>query len=160
MHFIPDHTSEPKDARLTIRPRHGGAFALWLVCLMLLHLGFAATEIVAQSSPSGPNVTISEQDNGKSVQVNVGQTVVVRLPSNPTTGYQWSAQGNPAPLALVKSDYATDPQVAGRAGAGGMQTLQFAAKSSGKVELTLGYSRPWEKDVPSAKTFKVTVVVK
>jgi predicted secreted protein len=68
--------------------------------------------------------------------------------------------GKPAPLVFVKSDYAPNPQAADRMGAGGTQALRFTAKSAGKVELKLGYARPWEKDMAPAKTFVVTVVVR
>ena len=92
--------------------------------------------------------------------VAVGQKVLVELPSNPTTGYRWRVLGSPAPLLFVKSDYATDGQSAGRMGAGGTQTLGFTAKSPGKVELRLGYARPWGKDVARAKAFSGTIVVR
>jgi len=84
----------------------------------------------------------------------------VRLASNPTTGYQWSVPGNTAPLKFVQSERAADPQAAGRMGAGGTETLRCNAKSSGKVELTLGYQRQWEKNTPPAKTFLVVIVVR
>jgi inhibitor of cysteine peptidase len=107
-----------------------------------------------------PPITVTEQDSGKTIGVAVGQKVLVQLPSNPTTGYQWSVLGSPAPLVFVKSDYATDGQSAGRMGAGGTETLGFTAKSPRKVELRLGYARPWEKDVTPAKAFSVTIVVR
>jgi inhibitor of cysteine peptidase len=103
---------------------------------------------------------ITEQDSGKTIELAVGQKVNVQLPSNPTTGYQWIVLGDSAPLKLVGSDYAASPQAAGRMGAAGIQTLRFTATGSGKVELNLGYKRPWELDVPLAKTFSATIVVK
>ena len=114
----------------------------------------------ARASAATPPVTTTEQDGGKTIDVVVAQKIVVQLASNPTTGYQWSVIGSPARLEFVKSDYTTDPQAAGRMGAGGTQTLQFTAKSPGRVELKLGYACPWEKDVAPTKTFAVTIVVR
>ena len=117
------------------------------------------TEVTTPATPDPP-ITITEQDDGKSIKLIKGQTLLVRLAANPTTGYQWMLQGNPAPLELIKSDFTGDPQTKSMAGAGGTQTLQFMARSAGNATLKLEYQRPWEKDVPAAKAFKVTVVVK
>ena len=86
--------------------------------------------------------------------------MLVRLTSNPTTGYEWTVKDSPAPLELLKSDFARDPEAKNMVGAGGTQTLQFAAAAAGTAALKLEYRRPWEKDVAAAKTFKVTVAVK
>jgi inhibitor of cysteine peptidase len=141
---------------------HAFALTIFLfLCLTIVSVDGAAQQTSGTASqPATPQVTLTEQDAGKSVDVSVGEKIVVQLPSNPTTGYQWSVLGDPAPLKFVKSEYAADAQTAGRVGAGGMQTLKFTAKSLGKVELKLGYRRPWEKDVAPAKTFAATVVVK
>ena len=127
----------------------------WMALASLSSL-CVSTAVAATPSP----ITVSEQDSGKTIELAVGQKILVQLPSNPTTGYQWSVLGKPAPLVFVKSDYAANPQAAGRMGAGGTQILRFAAKSEGKVELKLGYARPSEKDMAPAKTFAVTVVVR
>ena len=119
----------------------------------------ARLEAAAPDAP-GSAITVTDQDNGKSIEVAKDGTVMVRLASNPTTGYGWNLAGDPAPLELVKSDFARDPQARNMAGAGGTQTLQFVAPAAGSAALKLEYRRPWEKDVPAAKSFKVTVVVK
>jgi len=132
------------------------ALAIPFACLVMLFVAGVAKHAAAGTPP----VILTEQDSGKTIEIELGKNLFVQLPSNPTTGYQWRVLGSAAPLEFVKSDYATDPQAAGRAGAGGTQTLQFTAKSPGKVELKLGYRRPWEKDVPPVKTFAATIVVK
>ena len=115
--------------------------------------------VAAQTAPPAA-ITITDQDNGKLLEVVRGQTLLVRLASNPTTGYQWALQGDPAPLELIKSDFASAPLSKDLAGAGGIQTVQLTAKSAGRAALKLDYRRSWEKDVPAAKTFAVTVIVK
>ena len=125
-------------------------------CLAMVSWG----SLTEGATAAVPPATVTAQDSRKTIEVSIGQKLIVQLPSNPTTGYRWSVVGSPAPLEFVKSDYTTDPQAASRPGAGGTQTLQFTAKSAGKAELKLGYTRTWEKDVPPVKTFSVTIVVK
>jgi inhibitor of cysteine peptidase len=138
--------------------RRLGLLTLFAGCVLaVMSLCSVAARTMAETPPA---ITVTEQESGKTIDVMIGAKILVQLSSNPTTGYQWSVLGSPAPLELVKSTYATDPQAAGRVGAGGTQTLRFAAKSAGRSELKLGYARPWEKDVPPAKTFSVTVVIK
>jgi inhibitor of cysteine peptidase len=139
----------------------GALYAAALPIFLFLCLTIVRLDCAAQQTAAVPaSVTLTEQDAGKSIAVSVGQKIVVRLQSNPTTGYQWSVLGDPAPLKFVKSEYAADAQATGRMGADGTQTLKFTAKAPGKVELKLGYRRPWEKDVVPAKTFAATIVVK
>lgn len=87
------------------------------------------------------------RDHGKKpAQRSVGQTIAVRLPSNPRPDISGAS------LAFITSDYATDPQAAGRAGAGGTQTLQFTTKSerrgnSSSGRTSLGGGRALGKDL-------------
>ncbi len=45
-------------------------------------------------------------------------------------------------------------------GAGGTEVFTFKARTTGTATLEIGYARPFEKDVPPEKTFKVTITVK
>ena len=112
-----------------------------------------------QSASSALAPVVTEKDGGKTVQMSADQPLFVRLPSNPTTGYTWTLTANPAPLALIKSDFAPDITKNRVVGAGGTQILQFAAKDAGTATISLGYRRPWEKDTPPARTFTVTVAI-
>lgn len=105
----------------------------------------------------GP-VTITTDDNGKEIVLPKNGRLLVRLPSNPSTGYTWVLNGDPSPLVLVATDYQRineQPAV----GASQMQQLRFKASGSGTASLQLAYRRPWEKDVAPAKTFSVAVRV-
>jgi len=157
MHLNIDRTHLQLGRRIWSRTLLLSAPGVFSLCVTIAGLALAAMNAKAAAPPP---LTVTEQDNGKTIQITVGQNLLVQLPSNPTTGYQWSVLGNPAPLKFDKSEYASDPQAAGRMGAGGTQIMRFVAKSPGKVELKLGYARRWEKDVPPAKTFAATIVVK
>jgi len=96
-------------------------------------------------------------DPEKPVSVAVGSMFVIVLQSNRTTGYRWEYY-NPKNASVVKLmgiEYRASGT--GFLGSGGREVLMFEAVGKGKSEITLNYARPWEKDVPPAKSvsFKV-----
>ena len=48
-------------------------------------------------------VRITGQQNGQQINMPRATTLVVQLPSNPSTGYDWFIKGDPSPLRLLKS---------------------------------------------------------
>ena len=131
------------------------ALALLLFSLML----------VAQppQSPGAPQksassvVTITDEDNGKDIDLPAGDTLVLRLKSNPSTGYSWAIKGDALPLRLVKSSTKKNAQTGHAVGAPVTQEFRLTAVSAGMASLTLEYRRPWEYNVTPAKTFNVKV---
>lgn len=119
----------------------------------------AALACVGQPPQSSQNkiaVTLTDKDSGTTSQLRVGQTVVIQLPANPTTGYTWIVKGSVAPL--IKSGKTEYVAKSSAIGAGGTQSLTFHAEETGTATITLDYRRPWEND-PRARTFTVTVNV-
>jgi inhibitor of cysteine peptidase len=118
----------------------------------------SATAAPAKTSASA--VTVTDQDNGKGIELAQGGTLIVQLPSNPSTGYSWGVKGDCSPLKLVKSDYKQQNQSSQKVGAPGTQVLQMKAIGPGTATLNLEYRRPWEKDVPPAKVFSIKVTIR
>jgi len=104
-------------------------------------------------------VTVTDQDNGKDIDLPSGQTMVVKLASNPSTGYKWTVEGDPAPLKLEKQSYRKSAKSSAM-GAPGVQIFQFSASSSGIANLKLNYHRSWEYNQPPVKTFSLRVNVR
>jgi predicted secreted protein len=106
-------------------------------------------------------VTVTESDNNREVNVPAGDILVVRLSSNPTTGYGWQVTRNDGQLLKAAGKPKFQGSSSGRMGAGGQQVFRFKAPDYGGIDAVLGlqYSRPFEKDKPPAKTFQVTVHV-
>jgi predicted secreted protein len=98
-------------------------------------------------------------DPGKPVEVAAGGKFVLVLDSNRTTGYHWerSVSEDTAIVKFTGTEY-REPETA-LIGAGGKEVLSFEAAEKGTTDISLKYVRPWEKDVPPAKTvtFRVTV---
>jgi inhibitor of cysteine peptidase len=140
-------------------------------CLSIIYYAWlcAASVMMAQqpaaSAPTAAKIaasvmTVSEQDNGKTIELTKGATLVVELSSNASTGYSWSVQSHSPLLKLVKSDYQEQKQPAQLAGAPGVQTFQWRVTTSGTATLQLEYRRSWEKSVPAAQVFSITVQVR
>lgn len=108
-------------------------------------------------------ILVEKKDSGSRVELEKGQTLVVTLESNPSTGYSWEvAEGAGTVLqqkgeADFKSSSAGDQQLVG---AGGTETLRFEAAGAGETTLKLVYYRPWEKGVEPLETFSVQVIVR
>lgn len=142
-----------------------------LLRFAVLTIAFAAllpcNHALAQAPGSSGNkqsptstVTITDQDNGRNVDLMMGQTLIVRLPGNPSTGYDWVVSGDPTPLKLTKNFHQRSKSAPGMVGAPQTAVLEFSAASPGVTTLTLLYRRSWEYNVAPAKTFTVTVDVR
>ncbi len=93
---------------------------------------------------------------GQAISVDKGDTFVIALDANPTTGYQWQAEDN-SKVEQVKSKY-----VAGDSnlmGAGGTQMITFEATNRGSTTLKLDYARSFESDAKPAQTESFSVSV-
>jgi predicted secreted protein len=93
---------------------------------------------------------------GDSISVEAGDTFVIALSANPTTGYSWSAAANP------NARYDSSKQVTSSTlpGAGGTQQLTFTATAAGTSILVLSYARPFEPGVPPVQTESFPLTVK
>ena len=129
--------------------------------VLILLLSACAVPVPPPSNstvPASPK-KLSEQDNGGTVTLEVGQQLDISLVANPTTGYQWEiAEGDSAVLKQVGEPvYTTDSTAPG---SGGTMTFHFVAATPGQTTLKLIYHRTFEKDTPPLKTFEITAVVK
>lgn len=134
---------------------------LLLLFVTLLLVACAATK----SNTPEQTVILTKQDKDKVQNVAVGESFVITLDENPTTGYVWAVEGQPELLVLQSSDYVSDapPHKPDRpmiVGAGGKRTFTFMAKKSGTTTLKLKHWRSWEGDASIVDTFSVPVLVR
>ena len=110
---------------------------------------------------SEPAQKLTEDDNGKTIKVKVGDLVAISLKGNPTTGFSWRTAklDGKAIEQIGDPKYTTNRHRPGMVGVGGTFLFKFKAAKSGKTEVNLEYVRPWEKDKKPVKTFAVTVEV-
>jgi inhibitor of cysteine peptidase len=127
--------------------------------IALLTLMIALT-IVTACSPQQQEVQATVDDAGREMELKKGQTLVVTLEGNPTTGYSWEVA---EPLDGQVLRQVGEPEFKAESealGAGGEQTLRFEAVNTGKMTLKLVYHRPWEKGVDPLETYSIQVVVR
>jgi len=113
----------------------------------------------SQTSGSDSNISIEADDSGKTITLHQGDTLIVTLDGNTTTGYNWLMQTmDPAILKQV-GEPAYTPE-SNQIGAPGKISLTFQAVKTGQAKLVLNYMRSFEKDIAPLNTFEVTVVIK
>lgn len=86
----------------------------------------------------------------------VGDTVKIYMEENPSTGYSWSLDSDPAPTLALKASVYDAPEV-GLVGAPGLKSYVFTAKKEGKAQLKFDLKRPWENKIEETLDFSVEV---
>ena len=97
----------------------------------------------------------------KEVEITKGNTLVVTLLSNGTTGFSWDENAQIADTGIIKQlkheNVAADTNTLGAPGA---ERWTFEAVNTGMSTVHLEYSRPWEGGEKGVWTFDLTVTVK
>ena len=110
---------------------------------------------------SGAAVQLTDADNGKTVTVKADQALILRLGANPTTGFGWEVSQVDAQLLAQRDSKIYEPANTDKpvVGGGGVEIFQFTALQKSETTLKLIYHRAWEKDVPPAQTYQVTIKI-
>lgn len=102
-------------------------------------------------------ILVDESDDSSHICLYTGDVLTIKLVSNPTTGYSWTNSDSPSNLDLLSSK--SVPGSADRSGAPGYQTFSFKATKPDHSTLVLNYLRPFEKNTPPVKRFRLTLTV-
>lgn len=148
---------------------------------MRLHALFAAASLALALSPlacssgeesdptSSPDETgdsadelkaksVTDADNGKTITVTEGQNVIVKLGSNPTTGYRWEVASTDRRIGYPKETFVKNTD--GAVGSGGTQKFTWKTQGGlsmvGMHHIKLDYKRA--NGVPS-KSFTLQIKV-
>ncbi|MFQ6070366.1 MAG: protease inhibitor I42 family protein [Candidatus Aminicenantales bacterium] len=112
-------------------------------------------------------VKVEESLNGKEVEVSRGGTVVIRLESNPTTGFKWElAKISDENIVQLLDHKFIPPRKKAKKGKGwmtgvpGKEVWKFKALKKGVCRVHLDYSRPWEGGEKGVKKYVLTIKVK
>jgi inhibitor of cysteine peptidase len=111
-----------------------------------------------KKASANSEVRLSEKDSGSTVVVKPGMSLIITLPSNPSTGYGWYAATDLFPLGRPEV-YAS-----GATGVPGSpvletRTYRITTAMAGPHRIYLEYKRAWEQNTEPAGAFFVDVEV-
>jgi inhibitor of cysteine peptidase len=120
-------------------------------------LGLVAVMGIAAGTALAKTVRVTGAANGATRTLTRSDRLLVSIPSNPTTGYQWKvASVTRSILRPTGSSFLASTK--GRVGASGIQTLAFRAAAAGTTKLVIVYQQAGSKKI--AGHFRLTVVVR
>ncbi len=132
---------------------------LWLPATMILLLSFSPASCWTAGSAKD-SLTLTEHDNGRTVTLAKGAALTLRLEASPGTGYGWQIQKNEPELLKLIDKPIFEKSEPDRPDAKEQEVFHFRASAPGSAKLELVYTRPWEKDKPPAKTFRIEAVIR
>jgi inhibitor of cysteine peptidase len=104
-------------------------------------------------------ITLTRAEDGKSIEVQVGDLIIVSLDENPTTGFRWAVDKSDEDVAaLLSSEYAAAP--GSKVGRGGRRVVTFQVRKAGISTIQLKRWRAWEGDSSITQRFSVTLRVR
>jgi inhibitor of cysteine peptidase len=100
-------------------------------------------------------IDVDKSHNGRELELPIGETLDLRLPENPTTGYRWQARAAGQPALELSQDSVErhGPAI----GDGGVRRWTFRAVQAGVARLDMELRRSWEQR--AVDTFSVVIRV-
>jgi inhibitor of cysteine peptidase len=131
-------------------------------CARILIAATVAVALLAAcaSKPPPPApLSVTEANSGGTVALALDQRLIVKLPSNPSTGYRWSVAQQTAGVLEPEGAPTFERGPDASAGAAGTEIWKFVPTKAGEETLRLEYRRLWEADAAPARvvSYKVTV---
>ena len=144
-----------------------------LLILGLVNIVFSSCASPTQPEVSNRWVWVEKQCNefqnnnrhiSDTIEINTGDTLVVVLCSNPTTGFQWIEDAQISDATALKQEVhefsGPESNPPPPPGTPGLESWRFQALKQGKSTIYLEYSRPWEGGEKGEWTFTLDVTVK
>lgn len=111
----------------------------------------------------GDGLRLTEADNGRTNQVNVGGAIEIILPGNPTAGYSWELDSFGTnvlqPAGVGEYLRSAQPGSIPRVGAGGRFVFRFKTVGTGRGDIKMIYRRSWETTAAD-RAYSVVIEVK
>jgi inhibitor of cysteine peptidase len=104
---------------------------------------------------SGPKYLVfNEWDEGTTAVIHPHDIITIRLPENPTTGYQWDIAKSEG-LRVIDDSYVY-PDPSGRmTGEGGWRRFTLMPDAAGSESFSAVYKRSWDEDGGNGKTYSL-----
>lgn len=126
-----------------------------LVCFMMI-----AAVLAGCGRQKEVRLTVDQLDG--ILEMNKGQTLVIELPANPSTGYAWEAENLDAAIfePVGETEFIREQSDKAFVGAPETQIIRLKAIGSGETRLTLIYHRSFEQGVDPLETHHLDVSVR
>lgn len=99
---------------------------------------------------------LSVADNGKTIDLRVGHSVLLRLPENPSTGYGWTLDADSRLVEIGEKRYVHSAETVG---SGGESQWSIKAVVPGATTLRLKHWREWEGEGSVTERYEVGLVI-
>jgi len=128
----------------------------------LLIVGAVAGCGSSKTTPTTPTKKSSAKiytEATKNITAKVGETFIIQLKSNATTGYQWQITGPLSPAVVKVSNVYVPPKSSDTTvGAGGVEDWTFKAVSKGDALIQMEYLQAGSNTNGGNANFNVTVI--
>lgn len=118
----------------------------------------ARLEVRVHTRPAAKTVVVSEADDGRTVRLAPGDTLVIALPVRPGSGYAWQLTSKLKGVFAQVGSF-VNPVKNKRLGAETRERFFFTAVKPGTARLRLAYRRPFERVSP-AEVFELQADVR
>jgi len=120
-----------------------------------LVLSFLSILLVCACPAIASIVTFTEEDSGNTVHVNQGDTIILTLVENPSTGFRWFM--DETRVLMLKSDE-YEPSGSGLIGAAGTRTWTYTVTVSGILSISGIYKQGWMPTTGNEDVFTLTLI--
>jgi inhibitor of cysteine peptidase len=101
-------------------------------------------------------ITLTNADNGTSIEVRPEDEILMRLAENPTTGYRWQVDRADAGIEQLAASY--QPAAPEQFGSPGIRELRFRVTAPLTGRLELKHWQPWEGERSVMERFSVDIL--
>ena len=105
--------------------------------------------------PSESDLPQGRKEAENVIEARLNKPFTISLSALPTAGYTWTVNYDSHFLKLEHEGFQSSQT--GAVGSGGMQIFTFMPISSGKVEVSALYKRPWENNVQDERKFIIVI---
>ncbi|MEE4673871.1 protease inhibitor I42 family protein [Pseudomonas alliivorans] len=105
------------------------------------------------------NIVSIDSQSDCPLSLEAGQTLILTLPSNPTTGFRWLTQNPAQDILRSLGPEVYDGGSKEMIGSGGESVWRFKATQAGSGHLLMVYRQPWAPEVAPEQTFDCSIKV-
>jgi inhibitor of cysteine peptidase len=104
-------------------------------------------------------ITLTVKEKKTELKLAKGDVFELKMEMRAGTGYRWHIAKNDETLLKLKGKPTVERLDKAKPGAAELQVFRFQAEAGGTCDLELHYVRPFDKDKPPEKTYKITLQI-